>query len=102
MMAIERHLSMGLEQGGGGCSYGYNWAMMSTMMAIERQLSVGLEQGGDPGAVVKSACLGNIFLGKSEIAGLCPTGIQVSKKQIATYSLTCKNVILCGASVTES
>ena len=64
---------MGLEQGGGGgCSYGYKWAMMSTMMAIERQLSMGLEQGGGPGAVVKSACLEYIFRGKSEIAGSCP------------------------------
>ena len=38
--------------------------MMSTMMARERQLSMGLEQGG-----VESACLENMFLGKSVIAG---------------------------------
>ena len=30
--------------------------MMSTMMAIERQLSMGHEQGGSPGAVIKAAC----------------------------------------------
>ena len=30
-----------------------------------------------------------------------PTGIQVSKNQIVTSSLTCKDLILWGASVTE-
>ena len=72
---------------------------MSTMMAIERQLSImsmGHEQGGGPGAVVKSACLENR---RARVRP--PTGIQVSKKQIVTSSLTCKDLILWGASVTQ-
>ena len=56
--------------------------MMSTMMAIERQLSTGHEQGGDPGAVVKAACLDNIFLGKSEIAGSSPRWHSSFKKTL--------------------
>ena len=71
------------------------------MMARERQLSMGLEQGGEPGAVIKSACLENIFLGKSVIAGSCPRWHSSLKKQIVTSSLTCKDLILLGASVTE-
>ena len=31
--------------------------MMSTMMATERKLSMGHEQGGGPCAVIKAACL---------------------------------------------
>ena len=70
--------------------------MMLTMMAIERQLSMGHEQGGGTGAVVKAACLENR---RSHVRP--PAGIQVSKKQNVTSSLTCKDLISWGASVTE-
>ena len=66
------------------------------MMAIERQLSMGYEQGGGPGAVVKAACLENQ---RSRVSS--PAGIQVSKKQNVTSSLTCKYLISWGASVTS-
>ena len=70
--------------------------MMSTMMAIERQLSMGHEQGWGPGAVIKASCLE-----QWRSRARPPAAIQVSKKQNVTSSLTCNDLILWGASVTE-
>ena len=72
--------------------------MMSTMMAIERQLSMGHEQGG-PLVQWLNLPAWKIYCGSRIRA---PTGIQVSKIQIVTFSLTCKDLILWGASVTET
>ena len=70
--------------------------MIFTMMALERQLSMGHKQGRGPGAVVKDACLENR---RSRVRP--PAGIQVSKKQNVTSLLSCEDLLLWGAFVTE-